>query len=93
MIAAIDQTVAEFGGIDICVNNAGMTADNLLLRMKPEDWDRVVGTNLKGTILCTKAVSRFMVRAAGRSTPASRRSAIAWQGRRGARRAVGLGRH
>src|SRR5215471_10308531 len=48
--------------IDILVNNAGVTSDNLLIRMKAEDWDRVVGTNLKGTVLCTKAISRHMLR-------------------------------
>jgi len=48
--------------IDILVNNAGVTSDSLLMRMKAEDWDRVVGTNLKGTVLCTKAVSRSMIR-------------------------------
>ena len=60
---AVKKIVDRHNRIDILVNNAGMTADNLLLRVKPEDWDRVVGTNLKGTILCTKAVTRFMVRA------------------------------
>jgi len=48
--------------IDILVNNAGVNSDSLLMRMKAEDWDRVVGTNLKGTVLCTKAVSRSMIR-------------------------------
>jgi len=60
---SVKKIVDRHNRIDILVNNAGITADNLLLRMKPEDWDHVVGTNLKGTILCTKAVSRFMVRA------------------------------
>ena len=60
---AVKKIVDRHIKIDILVNNAGITADNLLLRMKPEDWEQVVGTNLKGTILCTKAVSRFMVRA------------------------------
>ena len=60
---AVKKIVDRHNKIDILVNNAGMTADNLLLRVKPEDWDHVVGTNLKGTILCTKAVIRFMVRA------------------------------
>lgn len=59
---AVKKIVDRHNKIDILVNNAGMTADNLLLRMKPEDWDHVVGTNLKGTVLCTKAVSRFMIR-------------------------------
>jgi 3-oxoacyl-[acyl-carrier protein] reductase len=60
--AAVKKIVDRYNKIDILVNNAGITADNLLLRITSEDWDRVVGTNLKGTILCTKAVSRFMVR-------------------------------
>lgn len=59
---AVKKIVDRHNRIDILINNAGITADNLLLRMKPEDWDHVVGTNLKGTILCTKAVTRFMVR-------------------------------
>jgi len=59
---AVKKIVDRHNRIDILINNAGITADNLLLRMKPEDWDHVVGTNLKGTILCTKAVSRLMVR-------------------------------
>lgn len=59
---AVKKIVDRHNKIDILVNNAGITADNLLLRMKPEDWDHVIGTNLKGTMLCTKAVSRFMVR-------------------------------
>lgn len=59
---AVKKIVDRHNRIDILINNAGITADNLLLRMKPEDWDHVVGTNLKGTILCTKAVSRLMIR-------------------------------
>lgn len=60
--AAIKIIVDRHHKIDILVNNAGVTADNLLIRMKPDDWDRVVGINLKGTILCTKAVTRVMLR-------------------------------
>jgi 3-oxoacyl-[acyl-carrier protein] reductase len=48
--------------IDILVNNAGATVDNLLIRIKPADWDQVIGTNLKGTVLSTKIVSRYMIR-------------------------------
>jgi 3-oxoacyl-[acyl-carrier protein] reductase len=48
--------------VDILVNNAGVTSDTLLMRMKPTDWDQVIGTNLKGTVLCTKIVSRYMIR-------------------------------
>jgi 3-oxoacyl-[acyl-carrier protein] reductase len=60
--ASIKIIVDRHQKIDILVNNAGVTADNLLIRMKPDDWDRVVGINLKGTILCTKAVTRVMLR-------------------------------
>jgi 3-oxoacyl-[acyl-carrier protein] reductase len=59
---AIKLIVDRHHKIDILVNNAGVTADNLLIRMKPDDWDRVVGINLKGTILCTKAATRVMLR-------------------------------
>lgn len=59
---AIKKIVDVHKKVDILVNNAGVTSDNLLIRLKPEDWDRVVGTNLKGTVLCTKAVSRCMIR-------------------------------
>jgi 3-oxoacyl-[acyl-carrier protein] reductase len=59
---AVQKIVDRHKKIDILVNNAGMTSDNLLLRLKPEDWDKVIGTNLKGTIVCTKAVCRGMVR-------------------------------
>lgn len=57
------KTVTEaFGSIDILVNNAGITRDGLLLRMKEEDWDAVLNTNLKGVFLCTKAISKFMMK-------------------------------
>jgi 3-oxoacyl-[acyl-carrier protein] reductase len=57
------QTVLEhFGKVDILVNNAGITRDSLLLRMKEADWDAVLATNLKGVFLCTKAVSKGMLK-------------------------------
>ena len=52
----------ELGPVDILVNNAGVTKDNLLIRMKAEEWDEVLDVNLKGTFLCTKAVSRGMMK-------------------------------
>lgn len=58
----IKQVEEELETIDILVNNAGITRDNLLIRMKEEDWDEVMDTNLKGTFLCTKAVSRAMMK-------------------------------
>jgi 3-oxoacyl-[acyl-carrier protein] reductase len=52
-----------FGPVEILVNNAGTTRDNILLRMKDAEFDEVLATNLKGTYLCTQAVLRGMVRA------------------------------
>jgi 3-oxoacyl-[acyl-carrier protein] reductase len=60
--AAVKKIVDGHQKIDILVNNAGIAADNLLIRVKADDWEQVVGTNLKGTILCTKAVTRVMLR-------------------------------
>jgi 3-oxoacyl-[acyl-carrier protein] reductase len=60
--SAVKNVVDRHQKLDILVNNAGVTADNLLMRVKPADWDQVIGTNLKGTVLCTKAVSRVMIR-------------------------------
>jgi 3-oxoacyl-[acyl-carrier protein] reductase len=60
--AAVKKIVDQHKKIDILVNNAGVTSDNLLIRTKSEDWDQVVGTNLKGTIFCTKTVCRIMIR-------------------------------
>ena len=51
-----------FERIDILVNNAGITRDALLIRMKDEDWDAVLGVNLKGAFLCTRAVSKLMTK-------------------------------
>ncbi|WP_438799878.1 3-oxoacyl-[acyl-carrier-protein] reductase [Alkalicoccobacillus porphyridii] len=60
--ALIKQTVEAYGRIDILINNAGITRDNLLIRMKEDDWDAVVNTNLKGVFNCAKAVSRQMMK-------------------------------
>lgn len=56
-----DEIVAKSQRIDILVNNAGITRDNLLLRMSEEEWDAVLDTNLKGTFICTKIISRVMM--------------------------------
>ena len=62
-VARLAETALhEFGRIDILVNNAGITRDGLLMSMKEEDFDQVLATNLKGTFLCMKAVSRQMVK-------------------------------
>jgi 3-oxoacyl-[acyl-carrier protein] reductase len=63
-VAALFDGVSDaFGRIDILVNNAGLTRDNLMMRMKEQEFDDVIGTNLKGTYLCTRAVLRPMIRA------------------------------
>lgn len=61
--AAVDDIQANEGAPSILVNNAGITRDNLLMRMKPEEWDEVLGTNLSGTFRVTKACLRGMMKA------------------------------
>ncbi len=58
----VKQTQSEFGAIDFLVNNAGITRDGLILRMKEEDWDAVINTNLKGAWNFSKAVLRPMMK-------------------------------
>ena len=60
--AMVADVVKEFGAIDILVNNAGITRDTLLMRMKDEDFAKVLDTNLKGVFYCTKAVSKLMMK-------------------------------
>ncbi|MEL6939583.1 MAG: 3-oxoacyl-[acyl-carrier-protein] reductase [Cyanobacteria bacterium J06598_1] len=60
--ALIKGTMDKFGRIDVLVNNAGITRDTLLLRMKPEDWQAVIDLNLTGVFLCTRAVSKIMLK-------------------------------
>lgn len=60
--AMVKETIDTFGKIDILVNNAGITRDNLLMRMKEDDWDAVMNINLKGVFVCTKAISRIMMK-------------------------------
>jgi len=52
----------EFGKIDILINNAGVTRDNLIMRMKEEDWDTVININLKGVFLCSKEAIKIMAK-------------------------------
>jgi 3-oxoacyl-[acyl-carrier protein] reductase len=58
----VKQVQEEWGGIEILVNNAGITRDGLLIRMKDEDWDIVQSTNLGGTFRLTRAVARTMIK-------------------------------
>ena len=60
--AMIATTIKEFGALHILVNNAGITRDQLILRMKEEDWDKVLDTNLKGAFHTIKAVTRQMMK-------------------------------
>lgn len=60
--ALMTTAIDSYGSIDILVNNAGITRDNLIMRMKDEEWDDVINTNLKGVFLCTKAVTRQMMK-------------------------------
>jgi 3-oxoacyl-[acyl-carrier protein] reductase len=60
--ALVQATMDKFGSIDVLVNNAGITRDTLLLRMKPEDWQAVIDLNLTGVFLCTRAVSKIMLK-------------------------------
>ena len=59
----VNEVLKEFGTVDICVNNAGISKDNLLLRMTPEQWDEVINTNLKSVYNMTKQVIRPMMKA------------------------------
>jgi 3-oxoacyl-[acyl-carrier protein] reductase len=61
--AAVGNIVDQQGRIDILVNNAGLAVDALLLRLKEEDWERALRSNLTGVFLCTKATVRAMIRA------------------------------
>ncbi len=61
--ALIDALSSEFGGISILVNNAGITRDNLLMRMKEEDWQAIIDTNLTSVFRSSKAVLRGMMKA------------------------------
>lgn len=60
--AMVDEAMSAFGSVDILVNNAGITRDNLMMRMKDDEWDDVINTNLKGVFVCTKAVTRQMMK-------------------------------
>ena len=61
----VTATIAELGRLDVLVNNAGVTRDNLLMRMKEEDWDEVLAINLKGAFNCVRAAVRPMLKARG----------------------------
>jgi 3-oxoacyl-[acyl-carrier protein] reductase len=58
----VETAMDRYGQIDVLVNNAGITRDGLIMRMKEEDWDAVINVNLKSAFNCIKAVSKIMVR-------------------------------
>ncbi len=58
----INTVYEKFNSIDILINNAGITRDNLLMRMKEDEWDEVLNTNLKGAFLMTKSIIRKMIK-------------------------------
>lgn len=58
----VKKAIEEFGNIDVLVNNAGITKDNLLMRMSEEEFDKVIEVNLKGTYIVTKAVTKYMMK-------------------------------
>lgn len=60
--ALVNAVMEKWGRVDILINNAGITRDTLLLRMKPEDWQAVIDLNLTGVFLCTRAVSKIMLK-------------------------------
>ena len=63
----VKEVVSQFGSIDVLVNNAGITRDNLLMRMKEQEWDDVIDTNLKGVFNCIQKVTPQMLRQRGGS--------------------------
>ncbi len=58
----INQVIVDFQAIDVLINNAGVTRDNLLLRMSESDWDLVMNVNLKSVFNLTKAIQKFMIK-------------------------------
>ena len=60
--ALVERVEADLGPVDVLVNNAGITEDNLLIRLSDEDWDRVLDTNLRGAFNTIRAVARGMMR-------------------------------
>ncbi|MBN1407453.1 MAG: 3-oxoacyl-[acyl-carrier-protein] reductase [Calditrichaceae bacterium] len=60
--ALVDTTKEAFGSVDVLVNNAGITRDNLSMRLSESDWDLVLAVNLKGSFLCAQAASKIMMK-------------------------------
>ena len=62
---SVEETLDRYGRIDYLVNNAGLTSDNLMLRMSPEEWRKVIDVNLNGAFNCTRATVRYMIKQGG----------------------------
>lgn len=62
VVALVEAVEKHFGGVDVLVNNAGLTRDNVLFRLKNEDWDAVLNTNLRGAFVAIRAASRGMMK-------------------------------
>jgi 3-oxoacyl-[acyl-carrier protein] reductase len=80
--AMVDKVVAEFGGIDVLVNNAGLGGEASLLEMSDEEWLRVLDVTLNGTFRCTRAALRHMARR-GRGAVVNNASVIGWRAQAG----------
>lgn len=79
--AAVERVIADFGKLDVLVNNAGLTRDNMLFRMTEEDWDTVLTVNLKSVFLVSRAAQKPMVAAkSGKIVNLSSRSALGNRG-------------
>lgn len=76
--ALMQEAVQRLGAVEVLVNNAGITRDNVLLRMKEDQWDQVMAVNLKGTFNCTKSAIRVMLRQKKGRLSTSHPSPVSW---------------
>lgn len=81
--AAMRTVTDAFGGLDILVNNAGISIDALLMRAQESDWDKLERTNLRGTFLCARAASRFILKARSKGRIINMTSVVGEQGNSG----------
>ncbi len=81
--AGFKQAIEQLGGLEILVNNAGISIDSLLLRARAEDFDAILRTNLRGTMLCSKAAARSLLRARDKGRIINLSSVVGEQGNAG----------